>query len=130
MKRFLIALNIVIWSIVAVEANAKEVQVPNYPDNSKKMFLMGKLVPDTDGTVYGVFRTSGWKSGVDSFTVVQVDCKAYKIKDVGYGEGSVSNVKDYPAHTVRWMDPVGSPARNPAGYEGSFAYNRFRAICG
>jgi hypothetical protein len=115
-----------ILSVTALTAQA-ETQVPNSP-HTTKMLLISKN-RSTAGTVVGVFRVTGWKSGIDSFTKSEAKCGSNTIRDLAYGEGSLQEMKQYPANMQDYFVIVGN---NLGGgrYEGSTSYNRYRALCG
>jgi hypothetical protein len=83
----------------------------------------------SSGTTVGVFRVTGWKSGVDSFTKSEADCGSNSIRDLAHGEGSLKAMAQYPANMQNYFNVVGD---NLGGglYQGSTSYNRYRALCG
>jgi len=104
-----------------------ETQVPNLPHSTKMMLVSKSQV--APGTVVGVFRVTGWKSGVDSFTKSEAKCGTDTIRDLAYGEGTLQGMKPYPADMQNYVRIVGD---NLGGgrYQGSTSYNRYRALCG
>ena len=121
--KFILAL---IVSITALTAQA-EVQVPNLPHPGKKMYLIQKE-KDPSGTILAMFRVTGWKSGLDTYTVVEVQCGTNTVTDLAFGEGSIANIKKYPEHLRNAATIIGND--RGSYYEGSFTYNRYRALCG
>ena len=113
--------------IPEAQANTSEVQVPNLP-HTTKMMLISKT-QTSSGTTVGVFRVTGWKSGVDSFTKSEADCGSNSIRDLAHGEGSLKAMAQYPANMQNYFNVVGD---NLGGglYQGSTSYNRYRALCG
>jgi hypothetical protein len=110
-----------ILSVTAMTAQA-EVQVPNLPHSTKMFMVASTATPE--GTMAGMFRVTGWKNGVDTFTVAEARCGTNTIRDVAFGEGKESNINVYPQNMRNYYVIVGD------GNQGSISYNRYRALCG
>ena len=122
MKRFLIALNLVIWSVVAVEASAN--QIDNKPHSSKLyLFSTKNMGNNTIRATYGV----EWKDGTMTYTNIELVCGELKARDIGYSDDGTGTVwKDRSKELYNGKTHYELVGK---GNEGSLQYNVYRAVC-
>lgn len=122
MKRFLIALNLIIWSAIAVNANAST-QLTDWKLNPLYLYSTKDMGSNTVRATYGV----KWKDGTMTYSNVEFVCGETKARDIGYSDDGTGTVwKDHSKDLYngkKYYDLAGD------GKDGSIKYTVYRTVC-
>jgi hypothetical protein len=87
-----------ILSVTALSAYAGEVEIPRSMPEKGRYFL---LEAKKEGNVIKALHKRVGPSGV-GFSRTEANCATGQIRDIGYGDDSIANLKQYPAKMQNW----------------------------
>ena len=97
-----------ILSVTALSAYAGEVEIPRSMPEKGRYFL---LEAKKEGNVVKALHKRVGPSGV-GFTRTESNCATGQIRDIGYGDDSIANLKQYPAKMQNWYNLVNGSSKS------------------
>ena len=98
-----------IIAVTALTAHAGEVEIPrSMPGDKGRYFLMD--VKKEGNIVKALHRRVG-PSGT-GYTRTESNCATRQIRDTAYGEGTVSDIKQYPPKMQNWYNLVAGSSKS------------------
>ena len=97
-----------ILSATALSAYAGEVEIPrSMPEKGARYFL---LEAKKEGNIVKTLHKRVGISGT-GFSRVESNCATGQVRDTGYGDDTISNIKQYPAKMQNWYNLVSGSSK-------------------